>query len=1050
MAHFAFTPDTVESTSTPASDAPSASSPITPRDTHPGYSPGAIYSRSTGQPSPSARSIHSLHSAAETSSGKRRLGLLEYPTTHEDLQFCRDARERFKVLVRDNPSATPVDLEQAALSSLDQLRTIFDDMCHIPPPECVFYQWSYRQSHGADAETSGADVFHLLNSHCYMFDFDPQDNNTAFPIPDRDQVMAVLSLVGCHLTSLMLAFGLRRGLRRTSTEGREIFWMIYNTLMDLASNVFEDFLRAQPFLDRSVQLMSTVRAQRGATGALAYSGVFPTRAEVSYAMEIYATETRQAAEKAGAGLSPAATEASPLSFAMHRLDRLFQGIQSPAENSVATEQPQPQPQQFLEPSPMLLAQNFVGVSEPVYPVNTFPLSAPPHPSQQQSSARTNQDDADVQEDHMNPTNAPMMTARILRRPPTTCPAFTPVEVTIRPYSPYPMCDTPSSVNGPVLPDGGVPLESTTVDDTRPSGLHTSSPQPVSEADKDAPQPPTPPANSVGTTLEEPTANLGQQQAQRRVPPLAAINCNDVTELLQEENVLHEKFIDFVARFHDNVSETGARSLEKLVLQHLDLVYHRQQQQCRRELAARLRVYRRTPYYSHDQQQSTSNDTNRSTILGGLHQTSRRSTTTCNQDGTVDSRHSEGEGYVYMDISSTDNPTSHAGRDFGNVFDAPPAPDPYAHRIHNQQGRLLEQSRQTYRQDTSPPQVPPPPPPYEPASQRLQPTIGPPIPYNLALPSLDQADIIAPQPLRPTLPALVIPPPVAIPRTLVGPHLRGGARNEGYATLLEALNSLPPAPLAEQNEMVRQQYERYHQQQQYQLELQRQSQKQDSIMQAYQEQKLQHQRQILAQQALIQREQLAQLEYMQHQHQIHLLKSLHTHVVQQVEAQRRSGRESVPTPNHSPTEDGDEDAGFNAYTSCVDDESDAASNTCDDDQEEDDYPSVPILSLGYEDDHDVSYIPAFVRSRSVDNSSSGHRPENLDPPQYTVSRNQPLFGDLTGLPPSPATTSSSASSASPLRTAMTNARNGFENHEHRDTVGHNTAAHDADDDAILYN
>lgn len=268
-----------------------------------------------------------------------------------------------------------------AISSLELLRTTFDDMCHIPPPECVFYQWSYRQSHGADAEASGADVFHLLNSQCYMFDFDPQDNSTDFPVPDKDQVMTVLNLIGCGPTSLMLAFGLRRFLRRTATEGREIFWMIYSTLADLASSVSEDFLRKQPFLDRNVQLMSTVRAQRGATGALAYSGVFPTRAEVSYAMQTYASEIREAAERAGAGLSPAAPGASPLSLAMHRLDRLFQGIEKPGESATAG---QPQPLQLLEPSPMLLSQNIIGMDESVYPITSYPPNAPQHQPQQSS------------------------------------------------------------------------------------------------------------------------------------------------------------------------------------------------------------------------------------------------------------------------------------------------------------------------------------------------------------------------------------------------------------------------------------------------------------------------------------------------------------------------------------------------------------------------------------------------------------------------------------------------------------------------------------------
>lgn len=641
-----------------------------------------------------------------------------------------------------------------------------------------------------------------------------------------------------------------------------------------------------------------------------------------------------------------------------------------------------------------------------------------------------------------------MTARILRRPPTTCPAFTPVEVTIRPYSPYPLCDTPSSTDAPVLPTGDVLPQSTTVTDLHPVASHISSPPPASEAHKEASRSPVPPVDSISTT----PGGLGQQQGRRRVPPLAAIGCNDVTELLQEENVLHEKFIDLASRFHDNVSESGARSLEKLVLQHLDLVYHRQQQQSRRELAARLRISRGTPYYNHDQHQSPVRDNNRDSLNGRLYQAPDRSTRTRNHNGTTTTRRSNGEGYVYIDIPGTQDATASVGPNFGSVFSAPPAPDPFSQSLRHRHDRLLEHARHTDHQPTSPSQAPPPPPPYEPASQRLQPTIGPPIPYNMALPSLEQSDIIAPQPLRPTLPALVIPPPATVPRILVEPRPRTGARNEGYATLLEALHSLPPAPLAEQNEMIRQQYERYHQQQQYQLELQKQSQEQDRIMQAYQEQKLQHQRQILAQQALIQKEQLAQLEYMQHQHQIHLLKSLHTHVVQQVEAQRRSGRQPVPSPDHTPVND-DDDSGsvFNAYPGCVDDDSDAASNIRDDDTEEDDYPAVPMLSLDYDDDnHDVSYMPAFGRSRSADNPSPDHQLENLEPPRYTVSQNRPLFGDFTSLPPSPVViTPSSSSSTSPLRTAMTNARNGTVSVEQQDAASHSVIYQDADDDAILY-
>lgn len=642
-----------------------------------------------------------------------------------------------------------------------------------------------------------------------------------------------------------------------------------------------------------------------------------------------------------------------------------------------------------------------------------------------------------------------MTARILRRLPTTCPAFTPVEVTIRPYSPYPLCDTPSPGDGPVLPAGSVPLESTTVDESHPTTSHTYYSGSASETNKDSPQTPAPSIDPSSPTPVGIRTGARRQQARRRVPPLAAISCSDVTELLQEENVLHEKFLDFVARFHDNVSEYGARSLEKLVQQHRDLVYHQQQQQLRRDLAARLRTSRGTPYYSHDRPQAPTQATTESTIHteAEVRPPTVTSTGANNNSSRGSNSGLERTGYVYINIPDSRNNTTYAGSNFGNVFNAPPAPDPYAYHIHNQHGRLLQQARQSCSQDTSSPTAPPPPPPYEQASQRLQPVIGPPIPYNLALPSLDQTEVVAPQPLRPTLPALVMSPPALVPRPSMEPRPQDRARNDSWAALLEALHSLPPAPLAEQNEMARQQYERYHQQQQYQLELQRQSQEQDRMMQTYQEQKLQHQRQILTQQAIIQREQLAQLDYMQHQHQIHLLRSLHTHVLQQVEAQRRTNLESGPNHSRTPSND-DEDQVVNNYTGYVDDESDAVSDVDDDDADEDDYPTVPTLSRGYEND-DVSYIPGFVLNRSVNGTDAptGHGSEDLEPPRYTVSRNRPVFGDLSSLPPSLVTTSPSSS---PFRTAMVNARNGTENNEHSDADAYDSGGHNSADDAILYN
>ncbi|KJR89616.1 uncharacterized protein SPSK_05885 [Sporothrix schenckii 1099-18] len=1033
MAHVAFTPDAAESISTPASDAQSVSSPITPRDTHPAYSPSAIYSRSTGQPSPSARSVHSVQSG-ESSTGKRRLGLLEYPTVHEDLQFCREVRDKFTAYQRDNPTATPLDLEQVALTSLAHLRATFEDMCHIPPPECVFYQWSYRQAHSADAATSGGDVFHLLHAHCYMFDYDPNDTGTSFPVPDQSQVMAVINLVGCQPTSLMLAFGLRRGLRRSTTEGREIFWTIYSTLADLSSTISEEFLRAQPFLDRSVQLMATVRAQRGATGALAYSGVFPTRAEVSYAMEMYAAESRAAAEKAGAGLalSSSARRGSSLNFTMHRLDRLFQGIEVPDDGAPAASiaQSQTQPQQLFGLSPLLLAENIGGADKGASP-------HVPHPS---SDDADDVDDADAQEDRTPSTNStsasPVMTDRILQRSSTTDPPITPAEVTI---------------------------------------AHASSARPASDVIKDSPQPTDPSTDASRPTPRPARASHGRLPTRRRVPPLATISCGDVSELLKEENKLHEKFLDFVARFHDNVTEDGARSLESLVQQHTDLLYHREQQQCRRELAARLHPSRGTPYYSHHQPQPPTQATTGGTASAGVQGPAANSTGAHNNDGGNSSRNSnngDGDsrnsnstsngnsnsnsgnrdtnrgshapGYVYIDIPSLYSSAAYTGNNFGNIFTAPPAPDPFAYHIHNQPGRLRQPLGQNYPQHASAPSMPAPPPPYEPASQRLQPAIGPPIPYNLSLPSLDQTEVVAPQPLRPTLPALAIPPPTPVPRSLIESRLRDGARTEGYATLLEALHALPPAPLAEQNEMARQQYERYHQQQQYQLELQRQSQEQDRMMQTYQEQRLQHQRHILTQQAIIQREQLAQLEYMQHQHQVHLLRTLHTHVLQEADAQRRAHRDSTPGESRTPSND-DDDPVFNTYTGLANEESDVASDVHDDDpeHEEDDYPSVPVLA-GYDEDEDVSYIPPFAHHRTVDDAPPDVA--NTEPPLYTVSQNRPAFGDVSSLPIRPVAMSSSTS---PLRAAIANARNGTEVHDQRDTDGAGSSRQDADEDETLY-
>ncbi|CAK7205982.1 hypothetical protein SEUCBS139899_008765 [Sporothrix eucalyptigena] len=267
MSSHVFSSDDIESISTPSSVAPSIP-----------CSPAAFQdARSRDKKAQKVRRV---------------LGLLEYPTSYEDLEFIRDVQEEFETYLATHPNEPLSVYQDKAIECFDHLQTTFVDMCHIPPPECVFYQWAYRQAHQDNAVESGAELFHLLYSYCELFDLGPEDNVTSVPTPTKDHVMAIANLVSCRPTSLMLAFGLRTELRPSYDEGRQIFWLIYNTLMELERSFPGRMLQSSSFLDRVVQLMSRMRAQRGATGAFAHSGVFPSRTEVNYAMVTYATEIR--------------------------------------------------------------------------------------------------------------------------------------------------------------------------------------------------------------------------------------------------------------------------------------------------------------------------------------------------------------------------------------------------------------------------------------------------------------------------------------------------------------------------------------------------------------------------------------------------------------------------------------------------------------------------------------------------------------------------------------------------------------------------------------
>ncbi|CAK7205981.1 hypothetical protein SEUCBS139899_008764 [Sporothrix eucalyptigena] len=183
-------------------------------------------------------------------------------------------------------------------------------------------------------------------------------------------------------------------------------------------------------------------------------------------------------------------------------------------------------------------------------------------------------------------------------------------------------------------------------------------------------------------------------------------------------------------------------------------------------------------------------------------------------------------------------------------------------------------------------------PYDPNGTLLEPNFGPPIPRSLMLPSLEQTQVVAPRPLRPMPPPLEVSPPG--PATGMRPTMDTQLLGQGPRTS----TTVPGIP-SQSNNLAQQQYERYHQQQLYQLELQRQNQEQDRMIQMYQQQQLQHRRQVLAQQAIMQKEHLSRLEFMQYQHQIHLLRSIRMQVRQQGQVRGQSGHEETRL---SPDED----------------------------------------------------------------------------------------------------------------------------------------------------
>ncbi|CAK7245803.1 MAG: hypothetical protein STHCBS139747_007395 [Sporothrix thermara] len=226
-----------------------------------------------------------------TTTTRRMLSLLEYPTSHEELDFCRGIRDDFVAYKQRRPQASPFEWQEKAIECLEYIQETFVDMCHIPPPDSVYYQWAYTQAHRPDAAESGGDVFHYLYAHCQMFDDDLDNDVRDIPLPTHEQIMTVTGLIGCRPTTFMLAYGLRAELRHPAADGRRIFWAVYQTLMELTTVVSAEVLK-EAFLDRTLQIMSTQRAQRGAFGGAAHTGVFPSWTEVDFAMQAYSKEIK--------------------------------------------------------------------------------------------------------------------------------------------------------------------------------------------------------------------------------------------------------------------------------------------------------------------------------------------------------------------------------------------------------------------------------------------------------------------------------------------------------------------------------------------------------------------------------------------------------------------------------------------------------------------------------------------------------------------------------------------------------------------------------------
>ncbi|CAK7214838.1 hypothetical protein SCUCBS95973_002269 [Sporothrix curviconia] len=288
MSYHVFSSDDIESISTPSSAAPSVP-----------CSPAALHDIRHG----------GAQATQTTATSKRILGLLQYPSSHEDLDFCRDIRSDFVAYKQRSPHASPFEWQEKAIVCLDYIQETFVDMCHLPPPESVFYQWAYVQAHKADAAESGGDVFHLLYAHCQMFDDDTGNQSVGMALPTHEQIMTVTNLIGCQPTTLMLAFSLRAGLRNPAVDGRRVFWAVFRTLTDLTSIVPASVLQ-ESFLERTLQIMSIQRAQHGAFWSTAHAGVFPSYTEVDFAMQQYTTEIKDKARQGKTG-SQSSAASSP-------------------------------------------------------------------------------------------------------------------------------------------------------------------------------------------------------------------------------------------------------------------------------------------------------------------------------------------------------------------------------------------------------------------------------------------------------------------------------------------------------------------------------------------------------------------------------------------------------------------------------------------------------------------------------------------------------------------------------------------------------------------